>query len=196
MRKKFGKSFLKAGVILGIAALLLSTIVPVNASVNKMPSIAQQSFLETNSCLDNESLLVCPSSGLYYVVPPLMARITNIPFRQVRDWNAKSFPHATLMFFGSCISIRPRMGVSYFLLSQSPTPPESVEVFSDNETYATLTGFKLGPISLTIYPFYYTEKGFHHLKFVPDGNESACIEIDFQVGFNGFFRNILPHLIG
>ena len=92
------------------------------------------------------------------------------------------------------MSIRPGLGAFYWLISRSPSPPEVIEIFSDNESYTEVTGFKLGPISLTFYPFYYSEHGFHHLRIVPDGNESASLEVDFQVGFYGFVEHILPYL--
>ena len=42
--------------------------------------------------------------------------------------------------------------------------------------------------------FFYQKKGFHHLRFVPDGYESAAVFVGIQVGFQGFAENILPYL--
>ncbi len=199
--KKINKKSVKAGVAVFIVALFLLTIIPVNASVQTGLLTQQQLVLKTNSNLNepvgDEPPLINPGSALLYIVPPLLAHKTGVPYRLVRDWSGKSFPNSTLMWIGSGISIRPRIGIQYVVISRLPDPPEIVELYSDGELYATLAGISIPPINpiFTLYPLLYKEKGFHHLKFVPDGNESACLEIDFQVGFNGFLKNILPHLI-
>lgn len=198
--KKRTKVFLKKSIPVYIAAFFLLTTMPVYASIQKADSLSPQPLLATYkqspAPIDNRSLLSNFSSALIYIVPPLIAKITGVPYRLVRNWNDKPFPHPTLMFFGSYISIRPKIGVTYYVISFSSTPPEKVEMFSDNSSYATLNGISIPPIHPieTFYPFYYTEKGFHHLKFIPDGNESATVYVDFQVGFKGFTKNILPYL--
>ncbi|UCD14643.1 MAG: hypothetical protein JSW60_04275 [Thermoplasmatales archaeon] len=196
--KKISKKSIKAGVALFTIVMFLSTVIPVNASFQTSPFMFQQASFKndvyTTENFDNESPLVCPSSALIYVVPPIIARITGVPYRLVRDWKNKQFPNTTIMFFGSLVSIRPRTGIVYSVISYSEDPPKKVELICDNKTYATLKGFSFPNLPITIYPFYYTKKGFHHLKFVPDGNESACLDIDFQVGFKGFLNNILPYL--
>ena len=118
------------------------------------------------------------------------------PAGSCRNWENKQFPNTTIMFFGSICSIRPRIGIQFSIFSYSTDPPKKVEVFcdNDNKTYATLKGISIPNVPITFYPFYYTKKGFHHLKFIPDGNESACLDIDFQVGFKGFLNNILPYI--
>jgi hypothetical protein len=194
------KGFFKKSVALYVVTIFFLMISPVNESIQELDFVAQQTLITTyNRSLapvDNHSLLNNFSSALIYIVPPLIAKITGIPYRLVRNWYNKPFPQPTLMFFGSLIFIRPKIGVTYYVLSVSSTPPEKVEMFSDNSSYATLNGISFPPIHpiVTFYPFYYTEKGFHHLKFVPDGNESAAVYLDIQVGFKGFTKNILPYL--
>ena len=198
--KKRSNSFLKEAITICAVALFLLTTVPASASIQDVDSVVQQSLMKTYAFFpasaDNESLLSNFSSALVYIVPPRIAQITGVPYRLVKDWNDKPFPHPTLMFFGSSISIRPKIGVTYYILSFSSIPPEKVEMFSDNTSYATLSGFSI-PFNnpfVTLYPFYYSEKGFHHLKFIPDGNESAIVHLDIQVGLKGFIKNILPYL--
>jgi hypothetical protein len=197
--KKRSNGFLKKGITICAVALFLLTTVSANASIQEADSVTQpliKTYARFPAPIDNRSLLSNFSSALIYVVPLLIAKITGVPYRLVRNWNDKPFPHPTLMFFGSYISIRPKIGVTYYVLSFSSTPPEKVEMFSDNSSYATLNGISIPPSQpiVTLYPFYYTEKGFHHLKFVPDGNESAAVYLDIQVGFKGFTKNILPYL--
>jgi hypothetical protein len=196
--KKNNIGTLKAILAMLIAGMFLITIIPVNASNQNISNELQlpyyQPIIDSKSLQNNESALVCPRSALFYVVPPIAARFTGKPYKLVRNWIGKHFPNTTIMFFGSICSIRPRIGIQYNIYSNSEDPPKKVEVICDNETIATLKGISIPNFSLTYYPFYYTKKGFHHLKFIPDGNESACLNIDFQVGFNGFSKNILPYL--
>jgi len=197
MKKKSKRTF-KATVSIFIVGIFLLTIIPVNTSIQISSREFQPSYYQStiimNKIQNNESLLVCPSSALIYLVPTVVARLTGKPYILLRNWEGKQFPNTTIMFIGRICSIRPLIGIQYSIFSYSMNPPKKVEVVCDNKTYATLKGFSIPNVPITYYPFYYTKKGFHHLKFVPDGNESACINIDFQVGFKGFLNNILPYI--
>ena len=197
MKKKSNRTF-KAILTISIVGMFLLTIIPVNTSFqitsNELQTYYHQSTTVSKKIQNNESPLVCPSSALIYIVPTVMARLSGKPYRLVRNWENKEFPNTTIMFFGSICSLRPRIGIQFSVFSLSTDPPKKVEVVCDNKTYATLKGISIPNFPITFYPFYYTKKGFHHLKFIPDGNESACLNIDFQVGFQGFSNNILPYI--
>lgn len=197
--KKNIKIKIKAALAIFIVLLFLFTVVPVNAtnpvisSKTTIPCVNTQLLYPTEN--NNESPLVFPGSSLIYVKPTIMASLTGSPYRLVRNWENKPFSNTTIMFFGCLSSIRPRMGIHFYIISYSTNPPKKVEVVCGNKSYATLRGFSIPGNPITLYPFYYSKKGFHHVKFIPDGNESASVNIDFQLGFRGFLKNILPHLI-
>lgn len=196
--KKENIIILKAAIAIFVVLTVLFTTIPVTASEQNSFSnktiLCNTTGLQYNEVENNESLLVFPGSSLIYVKPPIMARLTGVPYRLIRNWQNKQFNNTTIMFFGSLSSIRPRMGIHFYIISYSDNPPKKVEVICENKTYATLKGFSIPGNPITLYPFYYAKKGFHHVKFIPDGNESACVNIDFQLGFMGFRKNILPHL--
>jgi len=150
-----------------------------------------------NTQTDNESLLYTLGSGLYMVFPPLFIQQGWAPwYYMLREWSSKPFPNTTLMFIGSGVSIRPLVPVIFYLVSLAQPAPHTVQVYSDGTSYASLFGISI-PIlypKFTLYLFSYQQKGFHHLRFVPDGNESAAVIMDIQVGFQGFVQHILPYL--
>lgn len=189
--KKRKICFLKAGVALFVGALLLLIAIPVNASIQNVNAVEEQKLKESNDNsnepVNDDFWLSKPSSGLFYVVRPLITRFTNIPHIKMKDWNDKPFPYTTLMWIGNGIGIRPRMPLLIVLFGSPMYRMTGVSLYSDGELYSS---WPLGPI----YMFAYYEKGFHHLEFVPEGLESETLEIDVQIGFNGFFKNILPYL--
>lgn len=183
MNKKIGKSFLKAGVAVFISALFLLTTVPVTASEKHLNTVSYHS----NEPINDDFWHSIPSSGLIHIGYPLIAKIFyDSPYipKNVVDWSDKPFPRPTLMWIGNGIGIRPNLPIAFVLMGTERT---KVELYSDGELYAT---WPLGPM----YIFAYYEKGFHHLKFVPEGFEEDTLEIDVQIGLNGFFENILPYL--
>jgi hypothetical protein len=196
MKNNYNKN-IKAIVAILIASTFLLTTISVNASfsIDQFQQSEYNKKIVKNNQLNNDSMLICPGSELLYIFSPIAARITGKPYRLVRNWENKQFPNTTIMFFGCLSSIRPRVGIQFSIMCYSENPPEKVEIVCDNKSYATIKGFSFSQIPITYYPFYYTKKGFHHLKFIPDGNESACLDVDFQVGFKGFVKNILPHLM-
>ena len=146
----------------------------------------------------NDTPFETPTSTLLYILPPIVTKITESPYAlsyPIKIWDDKPFPYPTLMYFGSLVGLRPKMPVTIWVSTHELSAPDEVDVYSDDEYYDTVTGVKFGPISFVYYPVNYLEKGFHRLKFVPDGNESACLEIDVQIGFRGFTKNIFPYLI-
>ena len=186
MKKIIGKSFLKAGVAIFISALFLLTTVPVTASEKQLNAVSYHSNEPINDGFWHSPSHL-PSSGLIYVGFPLIAKIFfDSPYIPMRvDWSDKPFPRPTLMWLGSGIGVRPGMPIHFILMGE---PSEDVEFYSDGELYATLHGINF------IYAVTYDQKGFHHLKFVPVGYESDTLEIDVQIGLNGFSENILPYL--
>ena len=190
MKKKMSKSFLKAGLAVFVVALFLLTTMPVNASIPETNDVNKQKLYlvdNPNEPVNDDFWVNKPSSGLFYVVRPLITRLTNVPYIKIRDWSDKPFPIPTRMLFGNGISIRSKLPVIFVLMASPLYRMTRVEFYSDGELYGS---WSLGPI----YFFVYYEKGFHHLEFIPEGLESETLEMDVQIGFNGFVENILPYL--
>jgi len=190
--KKRNNVILKAGISIFVVVLFLLMAVPANASVQKISSEDKQKLVvkndNSNEPLNDDFWKFTPSSGLFYAGFPLIARILhNAPYYPIQmvDWSDKTFPRPTLVWLGSGIGVRPTMPIAFILMGE---PFGDVELYSDGELYATIRGMN------AMYIVVYQQKGFHHLKFVPVGFESDTLEIDIQVGFNGFIKNILPYL--
>ena len=98
------------------------------------------------------------------------------------------------MYIGCGIGFRPNMYVAVIVFARTPGNPGKVNVYSDGEYYDTIYPEFWGPISSRRYVLFYYEKGFHSLTFIA-GDNSSKLDIDVQIGFNGFFRNILPYLM-
>lgn len=150
-------------------------------------------FTSTVTATYNNTPFETPKSTLLYVLPPIVTKMMNYPYTvciPVKDLDDIPFPYPTEIFFGSLIGLRPNIDVTIWVSTHESVPPDKVDVYSDDEYYDTVTGVKLGPISMVYYPVNYSEKGFHHLKFVPDGNESASLEINVQIGLKGIIGNV------
>jgi len=187
MKRKIETIFVKAGIAVLIAALFFFSSVPVVASENYLNVV----HTIENVPREDSFWRSTPSSGVIYVGCPLIAKICYqspyIPMRLV-DWNDKPFPRPTLMWMGNGIGLRPALPIVIILMGSSEHPFTKVDLYSDGIFYTTLPGMN------SIYLISYSEKGFHHLKLVPEGFESDTLEIDVQIGLNGFFQNILPYL--
>ena len=198
MKEKY-KCFRKKAMVVGIVMLFFCMLVPLSASANNVDSVLLKPQLITSkiSGLSSDVPLMGPGSGLFIIFPPLLARKGRLPsVSMIRDWSKKSFPNTTLMFIGSGVGMRPLVPVGFLLLSRADPAPKKVHVYTDGTSFAVLSGISfpfLHP-QITLYGFSYSKKGFHHLRFVPDNNESAALFIDIQVGFQGFTKNILPYL--
>lgn len=143
-------------------------------------------FTSNVTAANNDTPFETPTSTLRYVLPPIITKITASPYilsYPVKIWDDNPFPYPTLMYFGSFVGFRSNIHVTLWVSAHEFGAPDEVDVYSDDEYYDTVTGVKLGPISFVYYPVNYSGKGFHHMKFVPDGNESASLEIDVQIGF-------------
>ena len=139
------------------------------------------------------------NSGVYLVTPPIINYFKYGEFfssiELLRDWSGKTFTNATFMFIGGGIGYRPNFNITIRICSYYPGNPSKVHVYIDGEFYDTLYPYwPGGPICRRAYDLYYYEKGFHSLSFVA-GDNSSRLDIDVLVGFNGFFRNILPYLV-
>lgn len=144
------------------------------------------------------SPLTPPKPGLIYITPPIINWFKYgeyLPsYEWIKHWDSKPFPNLTLMYIGSGIGSRPNLYVAVIVFARTPGNPGSVNVFSDGEYYDTIYPEFWGPISSRRYILFYYEKGFHSLTFIAADNSSR-VNIDVQVGFNGFFTNILPYLL-
>jgi hypothetical protein len=193
MRKKHIRLY-ASGVVIG---LMLVAVIPAGVCVTS-PNHLFPTHLNAegkNSDVSQTSLLFPPApSGLYYVFSPFIQKRTTLTVYPLRDWGDKSFPYPTFMFIGSGVGIRPQHYVEFVVCSMEENPPQNVTLYSDGDYYATLTPVSTIIFDLWVYYFNYTSKGFHHLSFVPEGNESAALEIDFLVGVRGFREHILPYL--
>jgi len=155
--------------------------------------------LQTPATIKNKDVsstslsLFSATSGLYYVFPRFAEKI--LPMCLLRNWEDKPFPYPTFMFVGNGVGFRPSRDVRFAVYSRDVSPPQTVVMYCDGTYYATLTPVHGMIISLCYYCFTFTEKGFHHLTFIPEGNESDILEIDFQVGMHGFREHILPYLL-
>jgi len=193
--------FRKKAVVVGIVMLFFFVLLPLNTTAQDISTEMSDPLLsvsmKSNARETSESPLLCPGSGLYLAFPPFLVKRGWAPwYTQVRDWSNKPFPNETLMFIGSGVGFRPQVPVIFILLSFADPAPETVQVYLDGDEYVSLKGISIPPIhpTFTLYAFSCTKKGFHHLKFVPDDNESAALSRDLQVGFRGFTENILPYL--
>ena len=98
------------------------------------------------------------------------------------------------MIIGGGIGFRPYLNSTIRIVSHYPGNPGSVDVYSDGVFYDTIYAKWVGgPMSRRVYDLYYYEKGFHRLTFIACDNSSR-LDVDVQIGFNGFFTNILPYL--
>jgi len=178
----------KKAIVFGVVLLFFCTLVPLNASAQTMVIQPSRS---------GGSPLQGPDSGLFLIYPPIPARLGWIPTLSfIQDWSDKPFSNTTLMFIGSGVGFRPLIPVQFILYSFEDPAPEKVQVYLDGDSFVTLRGISIPPTHplVTMYGFSFSKKGFHHLKFVPDDNESATVYIDIQVGVQGFTKNILPYL--
>jgi len=189
--KNKNRIFLKAGVTVFIVIFFLLTSIPVNASTPDISSMISYVVNDnSNEPLDDGFWRDVPSSGLIYVGFPLFVKILGgggyYPI-SIADWSSKPFHRPTIMWIGSGIGLLPGLPV-FMLLRIEDHGFIKIDLYSDGEFYTTLTGINF------LVPVVYNQKGFHHLKFVPEGFESETLEIDVQIGFNGFVENILPYL--
>jgi len=182
---------IKNGVVIAVILLFIS--------VSVIPSTGTTDVKQDNhSFLNYSSPISPPSSGLIYIVPPIVNWYKYreyIPtYKMVENWNNKPFPNITLMYIGSGIGFRPKMNVSVIVYAMLPDNPEKVNVYSNGDYYDTIYPEFFGPISLRRYKLFYNEKGFHRLTFIA-GDNSSSLDIDVQIGFRGFIKHILPYLI-
>jgi len=189
---KKNKMYIKTFVAVFMVSLFLLAALPANAFNQEINNLEHQTAtIDSKQPLSNDFWRSVPSSGLIYTGFPLIARIFfDSPYYPIKmvDWSNKPFPRPTLMWIGSGIGIRPGLPIFFLLLGEMIPGITYIDLYSDGEFYAKLTGIN------GLIPVAYYEKGFHNLLFVPEEFENETLEIDVQIGLNGFVENILPYL--
>lgn len=191
---KKNKIYIRTFVAIFVVSLFLLAAVPTNALDQEKKSTEYQTVTINDNSehpLSDDFWRGVPSSGLIYTGFPLIAKIFfDSPYYPIKmvDWSNKPFPRPTLMWIGSGIGIRPGLPIAFLLLAEMIPGITYIDLYSDGEFYAKLTGIN------GLIPVAYYEKGFHNLKFVPEEFENETLEIDIQIGLNGFVENILPYL--
>ena len=184
---------MKKILVVGIIVLFIGVTAAPTINAYRDEEFLDSEIVEITTSVYNNmgasSLINIPESSLIYIEAPLNLSMNHTYYHWIKSWSDKPFPRNTLMFIGSCVGFRPRMFVRIFVFSHCPCPSK-IDVYSDGEYYDTIYPEFWGPISSRRYPLDYYEKGFHTLTYVVGKDISSSLELDVQVGFNGFLFNI------
>jgi len=187
--------WLKKGLVVSVILLFIGVAIAPSINFTVVKASSDNDLVEVTtqkqSGVSTKFKLEFPGQGLYGVFP---RRILNyVLYELLKDWNNKPFPNITAMFIGGGVGVLPFLNISIVLSGMYPELPGKLDVYSDGKYYDTLYPEFWGPISARFYQLFYYEKGFHSLKFVAEDNTS--LNLDVQIGWNGFLNNIFPYLI-
>jgi len=149
----------------------------------------------TNDCL----LLLYPYPGLYWRTSKFFSDITDRYYIPLAFWARKQFPNSTFMFIGHTNLVNGFVIIALNEYNPAVAPktyPEKIDLYIDGKLNFTAYPKPFGGSSPMFYQygFPFLVHGFHHFSFEPK-NFSYNINIDVQVGWNGFFTHILPYLL-